>query len=197
VLGPTLYLTSDLPTLEETVVATFADDTAIMAIDDNNSESTQKLQVAITEVQRSTRKWRIKLNKTKSVHIDFTNRRIKLNETKSVHIDFTNQRVEHKPIYINHHAVPYENTAKYLGITLDTKLRSKPYVKKKQEELNLKYRKMYLLMGHYSALSIYNKLMLYQQVLKPVWTYGIQLWDCSTLGLYQPKQQKYRTTVPE
>jgi hypothetical protein len=66
-----------------------------MAIGDNNSESTQKLQMAITEVQRWTRKWRIKLN-----------------NTKSVHIDFTNQRVEHKPIYINHHAVPYENTAK-------------------------------------------------------------------------------------
>jgi hypothetical protein len=86
----------------------------------------------ITEVQRWTRK-----------------RRIKLNKTKSVHIDFINQRVEHKPIYINHHAVPYENTAKYLGITLDTKLRWKPLVKKKKkkEKLNLKYRKMYWLMG--------------------------------------------------
>jgi hypothetical protein len=133
-----------------------------MAIGDNNSESTQKLQMAITEIQRWTTKWRIKLN-----------------ETKSVHIDFTNQRVEHKPLYINHHAVPYENTAKYLGMTLDTKFRWKPQVKKEQEELNLKYRKMYWLLGHYSALSIYNKLMLYQQVLKPVWTYGIQLWGCT------------------
>ena len=50
---------------------------------------------------------------------------------------------------------------------------------KKQEELTLKYRKMYRLMGRYSALSVYNKLMLYQQVLKPVWTYGIQLWGCT------------------
>jgi hypothetical protein len=54
VLRPILYLlyTSDLPMLEQTVVTTFADDTAIMAIGDNNSESTQKLQMAITEVQR-------------------------------------------------------------------------------------------------------------------------------------------------
>jgi hypothetical protein len=35
-------------------------------------------------------------------------------------------------------------------------------------------------MGCYSALSAYNKLMLYQQVLKPVWTYGIQLWGCTS-----------------
>jgi hypothetical protein len=38
---------------------------------------------------------------------------------------------------------------------------------------------MYRLMGRYSALSVYNKLMLYQQVLKPVWTCGIQLWGCT------------------
>ena len=75
--------------------------------------------------------------------------------------------------------VPYENTAKYLGMTLDAKLRWKPHVKKK-EELTLKYRKMCWLMGRYSALSVYNKLMLYQQVLKPVWTYGIQLWGCTS-----------------
>jgi hypothetical protein len=38
---------------------------------------------------------------------------------------------------------------------------------------------MYLLMGRSSALSIHNKLMLYKQILKPVWTYGIQLWGCT------------------
>jgi hypothetical protein len=93
-------------------------------------------------------------------------------------ISFT-WRIEHKPIYINHQVVPYENTAKYLGMTLDAKLRWKPHVRKK-EELTLKYRKMYWLMGRYSALSVYNKRMLYQQVLKPVWTYGIQLWGCTS-----------------
>ena len=93
----------------------------IMAIGDNNTESTEKLQASITKVQSWTRKWRINLN-----------------ETKSVHIDFTNKRIEHKPIYINHQVVPYENTAKYLGMILDTKLRWKPHVKKKQEELTLK-----------------------------------------------------------
>jgi predicted GIY-YIG superfamily endonuclease len=164
VLGPVLYLlyTSDLPMFEQNVVATFADDTAIMATGDNNTESTEKLQAAFTKVQSWTRKWQIKLN-----------------ETKSVHIDFTNKYIEHKPIYLNHQAVPYENTAKYLGMTLDTKLRWKPHVKKKQEKLTLKYRKMYWLMGCYSALSVY-KLMLYQQVLKPVRTYGIQLWGCTS-----------------
>jgi predicted GIY-YIG superfamily endonuclease len=123
VLGPALYLlyTSDLPTFEQNVVATFADDTAIMAIGDTNTDSTGKFQSAITKVKCWTRKWRIKLN-----------------ETKSVHIDFTNKRIGHTQAQINHQVVPYENTAKYLGMTLDAKLRWKPHVKKKQEELTLK-----------------------------------------------------------
>jgi len=134
-----------MPTFEQNIFATFADDTVIMAIGNNNTESTEKLQAAITKVQSWTRKWQIKLN-----------------EAKSVHVDFTNKRVEHKPIYINHQVVPCENTAKYLVMTLDVKLRWKPHVKKKQEELILKYRKRYWLMGRYSARSVYKKLLLYQ-----------------------------------
>lgn len=64
-------------------------------------------------------------------------------------------------------------------MTLDAKLRWKAHVKKKKEELNLRYKNMYWLLGRYSALSIYNKLLLYKQVLMPVWTYGIQLWGCT------------------
>jgi len=50
---------------------------------------------------------------------------------------------------------------------------------------------MYWLMGKRSALSIHNKLMLYKQILKPVWTYGIQLWGCtrqSNIDIIQPFQ---------
>jgi hypothetical protein len=51
--------------------------------------------------------------------------------------------------------------------------------KKKREELGLKYRQMYWLMGRRSALTTNNRLVLYKQILKQVWTYGIQLWGCT------------------
>jgi hypothetical protein len=65
-------------------------------------------------------------------------------------------------------------------MTLDTKLQLKEHIKKKHDELNIKFRKMYWLLGRNSELSIYNKLILYKQVLQPVWRYGIQLWGCAS-----------------
>lgn len=164
VLGPILFLlyTSDIPELENHTMATFADDTAILAVGRTNEESTEKLQIGINKICEWTTKWRIKLN-----------------ESKSVHIDFTNKKVEHIPIIINQKIVPYANTAKYLGMTLDAKLRWKEHIKKKKKELEIKYRKLHWLIGRNSTVSIGNKVLLYNQILKPTWTYGIQLWGCA------------------
>jgi hypothetical protein len=35
---------------------------------------------------------------------------------------------------------------------------------------------MYWLLGRKSKLSTSNKLLIYKTLLKPIWTYGIQLW---------------------
>ena len=64
-------------------------------------------------------------------------------------------------------------------MTFDAKLQWKEHVKKKNQELHLKYSKMYWLIGRNSILSTHNKLLIYKQVSKPVWTYGIQLWGCA------------------
>jgi hypothetical protein len=63
-------------------------------------------------------------------------------------------------------------------MTLDAKLRWREHVKKKIEELNIKYtyRTVKWLLGRTSQLSIQNKILVYNQIIKPVWTYGIQLW---------------------
>lgn len=147
-----------------------------MAVAESNVDSTRKLQEAISHIQNWTRKWRIRLN-----------------ESKSVHVDFTNKKVEHIPVYINNQAILYANCAKYLGMTLDAKLRWKAHVKKKREEIGIRYRKMYWMIGRQSCLSTYNKILLYKQVIKPIWTYGIQLWGCtkkSNIQIIQRFQNK-------
>jgi predicted GIY-YIG superfamily endonuclease len=111
-------------------MATLADDTAVMAIGETIDISTRKLQSAVNKVTIWTRKWRIKLN-----------------ESRSVHTDFTNNKIKQQPIFIHGTKVPYANTAKYLGMTLDAKLRWKEHIKKKHDEFNVKFRKMYWLLG--------------------------------------------------
>jgi hypothetical protein len=93
---------------------TFADDTAVMAIRETVDISTRKLQSAVNRVAIWTRKWRINLN-----------------ESKVVHIDFTNKKFKQQPIFISGTKCPYANTAKYLGMNLDAKLRWKEHIKKK------------------------------------------------------------------
>lgn len=165
VLGPILYLlyTYDIPQTTGTTVATYADDTAILAVGSSEVEAASKLQEAVNNISYWTNKWKIKLNHNKSVQTTFTNKKIE----------------QRTPITINGSTIPYSNTAKYLGMTLDTKLRWKEHIKKKCEELRLKYRKMYWILGRKSKLTVHNKLLLYKQVLKPIWTYGVQLWGCT------------------
>jgi predicted nucleotidyltransferase len=86
---------NDVPTTSNSTVVIFADDMVVMAIGETIESSTRKLQSAVNKVPIRTIKWQIKLNKSKSVHIDFTNKKIR-----------------QQPIFINGTKVPYANTAK-------------------------------------------------------------------------------------
>jgi hypothetical protein len=92
-----------------------------------------------------------------------------------VHIDFTNRKIRQQPIFINGTHVPYASTSKYLVMNLDDKIGWEEHIKKKHDELNMKFRKIYLLLGRNSGLSVQNKLILYEQVILSVLSYGIQL----------------------
>lgn len=150
--------TANIPKYQGTKIATFADETSILAIGINTRYATDKLQRAVNKIMDWAKRWRIKLNESKSQHINFTNR----------------QKLP-LPITLNQQRIPYVNTAKYLGITLDVKLRWKEHILIKIKQLKIIKRKLYWMIGRQSKLSIYNILMLYKQIMKPVWTYGIQL----------------------
>lgn len=161
VLGPILYTiyTSDIPALENVIVATFADDTAILATNKDNMRASEMLQEQLDETERWLRKWRIKAS-----------------TTKSVHATFTMKKVNCPPVTLNGEVLPESDTVKYLGLHLDRRLTWKQHVRAKRAELNQRLRGMYWLLGRASKLSVHNKLLVYKAVLKPVWTYGLQLW---------------------
>ena len=48
-------------------------------------------------------------------------------------------------------------------------------VLRKRKQLDLKLRNLYWIIGRKSQLSLENKLLVYKVILKPIWTYGIQI----------------------
>jgi hypothetical protein len=79
-------------------------------------------------------------------------------------------------VNINQTDIPRAETVKYLGIHFDRRLTWKDHVLTKRKQLDHKTRDIEWLIGRHSPLSLENKIIIYKRVLKPVWTYGIELW---------------------
>jgi hypothetical protein len=164
VLGPSLYLlyTADLPTTDNTTIATFADDTALLAIDSDPALATQILQQHLDLLQEWLDKWKIKIN-----------------QTNSSQITFTTKRTNCPPATINYIQIPVQTEVKYLCLYLDQKLTWQKHIKTKRQQLNLKLWQMSWLFGQKSKLCLENTTLIYKCILNPIWTYGIQLWGCA------------------
>ncbi|CAH2107559.1 unnamed protein product [Euphydryas editha] len=167
VLGPILYTvyTADLPQTAQVMNATFADDTALLASSTDPQTASSILQDSLNKVGNWLQKWRIKASASKSTHITFTLR-----------------KGNRPPVQLENNTLPQSDSVKYLGIHLDRRLTRKKHIKMKRDETNIRFRTMYWLMTRNSKLSVDNKLLIYKMILKPVWTYGIQLWGsaCSS-----------------
>lgn len=141
------------------MTATFADDTAVLASNKNPEEASRSLQNHLDKIYNWMCNWRIKASASKSNHITFTLR-----------------KEDCPPVKLGHDTLPHNTVVKYLGFHLDRRQTWKHHIKKKRDELNHRFRSLYWLMGGKSKLSLNNKLIIYKAILKPVWTYGIQLW---------------------
>lgn len=185
VIGPILYTiyTADIPVTPNTFTATFADDTAILATSEIPKFASEKLQDALNNIQKWLRTWRIKANETKSQHVTFALRR----ETCP-------------SVTLNGQQLPQSSSAKYLGMHLDRRLNWKEHISKKRKQLGLKFSKLYWLIGRNSKLSLNNKLAVYKVILKPVWTYGVQLWSTASatnINKLQQFQSKILRTITD
>ena len=165
VLGPILYLlfTSDLPLSDGVTIGTFADDTAALSVNADPKIATHSLQKCINKVSSWLQKWRIKAN-----------------ESKSIQVTFTLRRDSCPPITLNNTELPQANEVKYLGIHLDKRLTWKKHIQTKRKALEMQLNKYKSLLNPRSPLSLENKLLIYKFIIKPIWTYGIQLWGTAS-----------------
>jgi hypothetical protein len=103
VLGPLLYLiyAADLPTSATTTIATFEDNTDVLATDSDPAVASQKCQTHLLAIQIWLQKWQMQANALKSVHITYTTRSGTC-----------------PPIRMNNVQLPCEDHVKYLGLHL-------------------------------------------------------------------------------
>jgi hypothetical protein len=66
---------------------------------------------------------------------------------------------------------------KYLGLQFDRRQTWKDHIAKKRKDINLKIKEINWLRGRKFRLSIENKVLIYKAIIKPICSYGIELWE--------------------
>lgn len=167
VLGPLLYnaYTADLPVIPSQYImaATYADDTAFLTIADTPAEASQTMQQQLDLLNTWHKRWNISVNSDKSTATTFATRR---GNCPSVSLDGS--------------PIPEVANPNYLGLTLDRRLTWRPHLLKKRKQAEDRVREFYWLMGRRSKLPTSTKIMIYKTIIRPVWTYGIQLWGTAS-----------------
>jgi hypothetical protein len=119
--------------------------------------------------------------------------RININETKSLQVTFTLKKGKCPSVYLNNIAILQSSTVKYIGFHLDSRLTWKQQIAKKGKQIDLKVKDLYWIIGHKSIMSLDSKVLLYKTIIKPIRTYGIELWGCaskSSIAIMQRSQSK-------
>jgi hypothetical protein len=163
ILGPLLYsvFTGDLPETEQTLTATYTDDTAILASHQNPITASRKLQNHLNQFEKWLVRWRTKASENESTW---------------------GKKENCLTVTLTGNQIPQGETARYLGIYeyLDRRLTWRTHIFAKRKQLGMKFQLMYWILGRKSELSIENKLLIYKTILKSIWTYGIPLWGTAS-----------------
>ena len=164
ILAPLLYIVSahDIPTHPQTLLASFADDKTLLASHKNHTQASHILQQHLDSVYEWCTLWKVQLNNTKSQHITFTLRRQTC-----------------PPVHINNQYIPQTDTVRYLGMTLDRRLTWASHTRNTKQAITRRIKSLYSLLHPKSKLNVNQKLNIYKYLIKPIWTYGIQIYGAA------------------
>ncbi|GFU82664.1 probable RNA-directed DNA polymerase from transposon X-element [Trichonephila clavipes] len=157
----TLYV-NDMPQTDLSHLAMFADDTAIITQNKRFSVVISNLQHYISLLELWLTDWKVKVNASKSACLMFTSR--------------PRLPVGLSPVQIFGQPVPWVRVAKYLGLFLDAKLTFAHHIEQTRKKAQAVHAVLKRLISRRSKLAIRHKVLLYKSIIRPVMSYGSQIW---------------------
>jgi hypothetical protein len=183
-----LYV-NDIPTPSRHVqLAQYADDTALVATSRSPSLLVGYLEAYFGRLERWLRDWRIAINVSKSTAVLFVKAARRIQKPRAMQfLGEPIQRVE---------------TARYLGVTLDTQLIWLVHVNQVGKKAAQRLGVLGPLLNRKSGLSVRNGVLLYKQLICPMMDYACPIWRSAArshvrkLQVLQSKCLRIATTAP-
>lgn len=179
----------DLPVPRDGEVAQLADDTAFLATSFRTDTITRRLQRASNSFTRYFRRWRVRVNSSKSKAVLFTRK------TANRHRPTTRIKVDGREI-------EWVNDLVYLGLTLDKRLTFGDHVTSVISKSDRTIKSLYSLVGRNARLNALNKIFLFKTVIRPGFSYAAPVWyECALshrrrLQVFQNKTLKMMLNKP-
>lgn len=164
-LSPTLFnlYINDIPRTENSELALFADDTAIIAQSTSEKQAKSYVQEHLDILSEYFGKWKLKINEDKTQIITFTQKK----------------KRPHPPIniQINGVLIEEEKTIKYLGVHLDQKLTFKEHIDQTRKKAAAARKFILPYIQQRVPISRKTKIQLYKTYVHPILTYAAPAWS--------------------
>ncbi|GFU88627.1 probable RNA-directed DNA polymerase from transposon BS [Trichonephila clavipes] len=160
-LGPVLFniYLNDIPSHPQTMLNLYADDIAILATFKNHKSITLALNKHLALLENYFNQWKIKINVEKTVAVLFP-KRIK----------------PATPPTLYSTPLQWSQSTKYLGLILDKNLTWKHHILHSRDKFRHALRLIYPLICRNFEMDMYNKVLFYTAVLRPILSYGSPVW---------------------
>lgn len=178
VLSPTLYsiFTADIKILKNHEAAFYADDSAFISSGKLSNAIIKKMENALKSTEKYFNIWKIKVNQDKTQAILFP-------------FNKSPKRIPNLELKFQGSRIDILDEIKYLGVTLDKKLSFKSHINSICEKSMKCSRALFPLLNKRSQLNFKNKLLLYTMCIRPILTYGSQVWYHKAAKTYRKKLQ--------
>ena len=161
VLSPILFniYTCDIPKMKNVKQYSFADDFAISSSAKYPRAIIKSLNKGLNEYARYCKTWKLKVNESKIEAIFFAR-------------GTSRRKLPDRKLNISDNEVEWKNEIKYLGVTLDKRLTFKKHIENRILSATKTSLCLYSFTSRKSKINLKNKLLLYKQILRPIFLYA-------------------------